>query len=225
VLVVEDDESVRRSTELLLARAGLEPTSVATGEHGLTILDAEEFDVVVLDLMLPGTDGFEVCRRVRRSSSVPIVMLTARAETADVVAGLELGADDYVTKPFDGAELIARIGAVLRRGDHDPQHPVLRSATLELCSKSFRVTKDGQPLDLTATEFRLLHELMRHAGQVMTRELLLELVWGYDCLGDSRLVDMAVKRLRQKLLDDARAPRLIATVRTIGYRFEEPTVR
>jgi DNA-binding response OmpR family regulator len=225
VLLVEDDESVRRSAELLLSRAGLAPAGVATGEAALTRLASEPFDLVLLDVMLPGADGFEVCRRVRQHSSVPIVMLTARGGVEDVVAGLELGADDYVIKPYDGAELVARIGAVLRRRDVATAPTVLRTATLELCSTSFRVTRHGEPLDLTATEFRLLYELMRHAGQVMTRELLLDLVWGYDYLGDSRLVDMAVKRLRQKLGDDARSPTLIATVRGVGYRFEAPVER
>jgi two-component system response regulator MtrA len=221
VLLVEDDASVRQSTTLLLERAGITVTDTETGEEALTRIARDPFDLLLLDVMLPGVDGFEVCRRVRRDSQVPIVMLTARGELHDIVAGLELGADDYVVKPFEGAELVARVRAVLRRNEVEPTTPSLRLAGLVIDPAAFRAEKDGRSLELTATEFRLLFELARHAGQVMTRELLLERVWGYDYLGDSRLVDMAVKRLRDKLDADKRAE-LISTVRGVGYRFERP---
>lgn len=220
VLLVEDDESVRRSTSLLLERAGIETAGAATGEEALTRLHQDRFDLVLLDVMLPGIDGFEVCRRMRRRSQVPIVMLTARGEVSDVVAGLELGADDYVVKPFDGAELVARTRAVMRRREPGVSEQAIVVSGVMVDPVAFEAAKDGVPLELTATEFRLLYELASHAGQVMTRDVLLDRVWGYDYLGDSRLVDMAVKRLRNKLDDDARRATLVTTVRGVGYRFE-----
>jgi two-component system response regulator MtrA len=222
VLLVEDDESVRRSTGLMLERAGLDIEGAANGEDALVDIARETFDLVLLDVMLPGIGGFEVCRRVRRFSQVPIVFLTARADVSDVVAGLELGADDYVVKPFEGAELIARVRAVLRRNEKEPAAPTIQVGEIVVDRAGFSATKHGVGLDLSATEFRLLVELTNHAGQVLTREMLLERVWGYDYLGDSRLVDMAVKRLRDKLEDDSRNPTYITTVRGVGYRFERP---
>ena len=218
VLLVEDDRSVRETATLLLERAGLRVTAVCDGREALERIAEQPFDLVVLDLMLPSVDGFEVCRTIRRDSQVAIVMLTARADTADVVAGLELGADDYLTKPFQGAELVARVRAALRRRTADSSAPRLRVQDLDIDAPGFRVTQSGRPVELTATEFRLLVELARNAERVVSREGLLERVWGYDYLGDSRLVDMAVKRLRDKLGDDPRNPRYIATVRGAGYR-------
>jgi two-component system response regulator MtrA len=220
VLLVEDDASVRQSTVMLLERAGIRVTDTDSGEAALQRFERDPHDLVLLDVMLPGIDGFEVCRQVRRTSQVPIVMLTARGELHDIVAGLELGADDYVVKPFEGAELVARVRAVLRRNDVEPATPAVTIAGIEIDPVAFRAQQDGRPLELTATEFRLLFELARHAGQVMTRELLLERVWGYDYLGDSRLVDMAVKRLRDKLDGEAGRRGIISTVRGVGYRFE-----
>jgi two-component system response regulator MtrA len=220
VLIVEDDPSVRESTALVLERAGLEVTGAENGETALDLLHGDGFDAVVLDLMLPGIDGFEVCRRLRKRTGVPVIMLTARADVRDVVAGLELGADDYIVKPFDGIELVARLRATMRRVQTDGSDTVMRFGELEIDPGAFRVTLYDEPVDLTAMEFRLLAELARHPGQVLTRDLLLDRVWGYDYLGDSRLVDMAVKRLRAKLHDDALEPRYIATVRGVGYRFE-----
>ena len=218
VLVVEDDRSVRETATLLLERAGLRVTAVADGRQALEEVAGHRFDLILLDLMLPSVDGFEVCRTIRRDSQVPIVMLTARSDTADVVAGLELGADDYLTKPFQAAELLARIRAALRRPTADGSITRLQVQDLDIDAVGFRVTQSGRAVDLTATEFRLLLELARSAEQVVSREDLLERVWGYDYLGDSRLVDMAVKRLRDKLGDDARDPRYITTVRGAGYR-------
>jgi len=165
--------------------------------------------------------GFDVCREVRRTSQVPVIMLTARADITDVVAGLELGADDYVTKPFEGAELVARARAVLRRRDPlDPPSAAIVAGDLRIEPDAFLVEQRGEKIDLTTTEFRLLVELTRRSGQVLSREILLDRVWGYDYLGDSRLVDMAVKRLRDKLGDDPRQPQYVTTIRGIGYRFE-----
>ena len=220
VLVVEDDPSVRETVTLLLERAGLWVTSVDDGPQALEQLGQHEFDLVLLDVMLPVVDGFQVCKTIRQDSQIPIVMLTARADTADVVAGLELGADDYLTKPFQGPELVARVRAALRRRDADPLAPHLRVQDLDIDASGFRLTQSGRPVELTATEFRLLVELASNTERVVSREGLLQRVWGYDYLGDSRLVDMAVKRLRDKLGDDPRNPRYISTVRGAGYRLD-----
>ena len=220
VLVVEDDRTVRETARLLLERAGLRVCAVEDGKDAVDAVARERFDLVLLDVMLPSLDGFDVCRAIRRESQIPIVMLTARADSVDVVTGLELGADDYVTKPFNGSELVARVRAALRRRTADPVPSRLAVADLDIDPSAFRVEQSGRLVELTATEFRLLVELATVPGRVLTRELLLERVWGYDYLGDSRLVDMAVKRLRDKLDDDPRCPRYIATVRGVGYRFE-----
>jgi two-component system response regulator MtrA len=169
--------------------------------------------------MLPLLDGLEVCREIRRESQIPIVMLSARSELHDVVVGLELGADDYVTKPFELPELVARIKAVLRRSTAGPSEGAISVAGLEIDPAGFSVRKGGEDVVLTATEFRLLLELARRPKQVFTRDLLLELVWNYEYLGDSRLVDVAVQRLRGKIEDDPAQPKLIQTVRGVGYRF------
>jgi DNA-binding response OmpR family regulator len=170
-------------------------------------------------VMLPSLDGLEVCREIRRESQMPIVMLSARSELHDVVVGLELGADDYVTKPFELPELVARIKAVLRRSTAVSGGGVISAGGLEIDPGAFSVRKGGEDVALTATEFRLLLELARRPKQVFTRDLLLELVWNYDYLGDSRLVDVAVQRLRGKIEDDPAQPKLIQTVRGVGYRF------
>lgn len=222
VLVVEDDASVREVASVLLRREGFDVECVVDGREALDALERSVFDLVLLDVMLPSLSGFDVCRRIRLTSQVPVVMLTARDDVTDIVAGLELGADDYITKPFDGAELVARVRAVLRRrsAGGDGEQGTLRVGDVEVDIGAFRAEVGGRALDLTATEFRLLAELASHPGQVASRERLLEEVWGYDYLGDSRLVDMAVKRLRDKLGDDPRRPRYISTVRGVGYRFE-----
>ena len=220
VLLVEDDRSIRETTELGLRQAGFRVTSVGDGREALVRFRREPYQLVILDLMLPTLDGFEVCREIRKESQVPIVMLSARTDTVDIVVGLELGADDYVTKPFEMAELVARGRAALRRTTEAPADPVIVVADLEIDPGAFRALKGGSELQLTATEFKLLHELARRPGQVFTRELLLERVWNYEYLGDSRLVDVAVQRLRAKIEDDPAHPQLITTVRGIGYRFE-----
>lgn len=222
VLLVEDDPSVREVTALGLGRAGFR---VDADEDGASALERvrrnpTRFDVVVLDLMLPSMDGFEVCREIRRLTRVPIVMVTAKTDLIDVVAGLEAGADDYVRKPFDVPELVARLRAMLRRSKEAPHGGALFIGDLEIDTRRVRVRKGQREIPLTATEFRLLVELAQRPGWVFTREVLLERVWDKDYLGDSRLVDMAIKRLREKLEDDPRRPHLIETVRGMGYRLE-----
>jgi len=221
ILVVEDDPSIREITQLGLARAGFKVTTAPDGRQGLLQFRRDPFDVVVLDVMLPEVDGFEVLRDIRRDSRVPVVMLTARTDTTDIVVGLELGADDYVTKPFEMPELVARLRAVLRRVAAPPPEPTLQLHDLEIDPVGFIVRKRGEEVVLTATEFRLLLEMARRPGQVFTRELLLQRVWNYDYLGDSRLVDVAVQRLRAKIEDDPAHPRMIRTVRGVGYRLEK----
>ena len=220
LLLVEDDPSIREIATLGLERAGFRVTATGDGRDALLRFRAGQFDLVVLDVMLPSLDGFEVCREIRRESQLPIVMLTARSELHDVVVGLELGADDYVTKPFELPELVARIKAVLRRSTAGPADSTISVDDLEIDPGGFSVRRRGEEVPLTATEFRLLLELARRPKQVFTRELLLELVWNYDYLGDSRLVDAAVQRLRAKIEDDPKEPKLVRTVRGVGYRFD-----
>jgi two-component system response regulator MtrA len=220
VLLVEDDPSIREIATLGLEQAGFRVTASGDGREGLMQFRQSPFDLVVLDVMLPSLDGFEVCREIRKESQTPIVMLTARSDLHDVVVGLELGADDYVTKPFELPELVARMKAVLRRSTAEPGDRVIAVDGLEIDPAGFTVKRGDQEIALTATEFKLLLELARRPKQVFTRELLLDLVWNYDYLGDSRLVDAAVQRLRAKIEDDPKQPKLIRTVRGVGYRFD-----
>jgi len=219
VLLVEDDPSIREVTTLGLEQSGFAVTSAGDGREGLIQFRQGRFDLVVLDVMLPSLDGFEVLREIRKDSQAPVVMLTARSDLHDVVVGLELGADDYVTKPFELPELVARMKAVLRRSTAEPEAGVIAADGLEIDPAAFTVRRGSEEIALTATEFRLLLELARRPKQVFTRELLLELVWNYDYLGDSRLVDAAVQRLRGKIEDDPKEPTLIRTVRGVGYKF------
>ncbi|MER7335818.1 MULTISPECIES: response regulator transcription factor [unclassified Micromonospora] len=218
VLVVEDDASIREVTALGLRRAGFRVDTAVDGREALAAWRARPPDLIVLDVMLPGLDGIEVCREIRRTSGVPILMLTARTDTVDVVVGLECGADDYLRKPFDLPELVARVRSALRRASTPVVAAVVEVAGLEIDPGSFVVRKDGREVALTATEFRLLRELARRPGQVFTREVLLERVWQHGYLGDSRLVDVAVQRLRAKIEDDPAHPRLVRTVRGAGYK-------
>jgi two-component system, OmpR family, response regulator MtrA len=219
VLLVEDDPSIREVTAIGLTAAGFAVTTAVDGVEALERYRNGTFDLVLVDIMLPRLDGYEVTRQIRRTSTVPIVMLTARSDTMDVVIGLEAGADDYVRKPFEVPELIARIRAALRRAGTSPDgQPALRLGPVEVDLGGRTASRDGQELSLTRTEFDLLVELIRHAGTVLSRDVLLDRVWGYDYLGDSRLVDVAIQRLRAKVEPDPAAPSLIQTVRGAGYK-------
>lgn len=220
ILFVEDDPSIREVTSRGLERSGFRVESEGDGRQALVRFRQGKFDLVLLDLMLPSLGGVEVCRFIRSESNIPVVMLTARSDTTDVVLGLEVGADDYMTKPFEMPELVARLRAVLRRSGGPPDGGKISVGDLEIDGDAFVATKGGEAIDLTTTEFKLLLELARARGKVKTREALLESVWDYDYLGDSRIVDMAVKRLRDKIEDDARVPSRIVTIRGVGYRLE-----
>ena len=218
VLLVEDDPAARQGLELALRRLGYGVRPAETGEAALNALVEGAADVVVLDVMLPGVDGFEVCRRLRRSSDVPVIMLTARSDDFDIVGGLEAGADDYVVKPVEPRVLDARIRAVLRRLARAGS-PAETYGELVIDRASLIVRRAGREVSLTPIELRLLLVLSGSPRQVFSREQLLELVWEHDYLGDSRLVDACVQRLRAKIEADTSEPRYIQTVRGFGYRF------
>jgi two-component system, OmpR family, response regulator MtrA len=218
VLLVEDDPAARQGLELGLRRLGYEMRLAETGEAALDGIGEATVDVVVLDVMLPGVDGFEVCRRLRRESEVPVIMLTARGDDFDIVAGLEAGADDYVVKPVEARVLDARIRAVLRRMARAGS-PAETYGELVIDRASLIVRRGGREVSLTPTELRLLLVLSGSPRQVFSREQLLDLVWEHDYLGDSRLVDACVQRLRAKIEADTAEPRYIQTVRGFGYRF------
>jgi two-component system response regulator RegX3 len=220
ILVAEDDLTLAETLAYNLRSEGFEPTITHTGLQALVASRRDRPDLILLDLMLPEMDGFEVCRIVRSESSVPIIMLTARAGETDAVVGLEMGADDYVTKPFRLRELMARINAALRRTSHVAEEPeTLISGNLTLQVAPRTVALNGHEVHLLPREFDLLHYLMRNPGVVLTRSRLLETVWGPDYLGDSRTVDVHVRRLRAKLEPDAGRPRSIQTVHGVGYVF------
>jgi DNA-binding response OmpR family regulator len=218
ILLVEDDPSVREAVAMALEGDGHRVTTAATGDEAVERWRQRRPGLVLLDVMLPGRDGFDVCRAIRAHDQVPIIMLTARSDPIDVVVGLESGADDYVTKPFETRVLLARIKAVLRRQERSPGEPVLRFGDLAIDPAGMTVTQGGVDLRLTPTELRLLLELARRPGQVFTRALLLERVWDYSYLGDSRLVDVCIQRLRAKVEADPSHPTLIQTVRGVGYK-------
>ena len=220
ILVVEDDARIRRVVALALTSEGFRVTEAETGEACLALLAGGSFDVILLDVMLPGRDGFDVCRSIRHQSEAPIIMVTARTDSHDVVAGLEAGADDYVTKPFVAKELSARIRALLRRASGSSTPGRVQAGDLEISPQNGLVLRRGSPVPLTRTEFGLLCELAATPGRVLSRELLLERVWGYDYFGDSRIVDAHIRRLRTKIEDDPAHPTRVLTVRGMGYQLQ-----
>jgi two-component system response regulator MprA len=215
ILVVDDDPRMLSMMRRVLEVDGYAVTVAPGGDEALEVLRSEAIDLLILDVMMPGLDGFEVCRMVRRESAIPILMLTARDEAIDKVTGLDCGADDYVVKPFDHDELAARVRALLRRLQ-PRQVEVLRFQDVEVVPSAREANRAGEPLELTAREFDLLELFMRHPRQVMTREQILQEVWGFDYLGDSNLVDVRIKYLRDKLEAGGRT-RVIQTVRGAGY--------
>ena len=219
VLVVEDDHRIALSMKLALEDEGYQVASVETAEDALDLFGSKTPDLVIVDLMLPGMDGFQLCRTLRNKSGVPIIIVTARSDSHPVVAGLEAGADDYVTKPFVVKELAARIRALLRRSQTtEDVAEVIKIGDIEIRVAEGVVTRAGEPVHLTRTEFRLLHELSQAPGHVFSREQLLERVWGYDYFGDGRLVDVHMRRLRTKVEPDPASPRYLVTMRGLGYK-------
>ena len=222
VLVVEDEESISDPLAYLLRQEGFEVAVAANGPDGLAEFDRGGADIVLLDLMLPGLPGTEVCRALRSRSAVPVIMLTARDSEVDKVVGLELGADDYVTKPFSSRELVARVRAVLRRrGEPEELQPAaLEAGPVRMDVDRHVVTAGGEPISLPLKEFELLEMLLRNAGRVLTRGQLIDRVWGADYVGDTKTLDVHVKRLRAKVEPDPANPRLLVTVRGLGYKLE-----
>ncbi|MDQ3640121.1 MAG: response regulator transcription factor [Actinomycetota bacterium] len=220
ILLVEDDESIRTQTAVLLEDEGYDVDQVATSDEAITRFERRAPDCVLLDVMLPDGNGFDICRALRSRSKVPIIMVTARTDTYDVVAGLEAGADDYVTKPFEMKELAARIRAMLRRArDHDSgDSRIALGGRVEIVPEEGVVRCDGEEVHLTSTEFRLLCELASTPGRLYSREALLESVWGYEYVGDTKLVDAHVHRLRSKIEQDPSNPKHVVTVRGLGYK-------
>ncbi len=220
VLIIEDEETYRETLGFLLQREGFEVALAADGAAGLAAFNAQGADIVLLDLMMPGLSGTEVCRQLRARSSVPIIMVTARDTEIDKVVGLELGADDYVTKPFSHRELVARIRAVLRRGqDAEPAADVVEAGGVRMDVERHETSVRGLPVQLALKEFELLELLLRNAGRVLTRGQLIDRVWGSDYVGDTKTLDVHVKRLRAKLEPDPANPVLLVTVRGLGYKF------
>jgi two-component system response regulator RegX3 len=223
VLVVEDEESYSDALSYMLRKEGFDVALAGTGPEALEQFERHGADIVLLDLMLPGLPGTEVCRQLRQVSSVPVIMVSAKDAEVDKVVGLELGADDYVTKPFSPRELVARIRAVLRRGvEPDPAPMTLEAGNVRMDVERHVVTVDGGEVRLPLKEFELLEMFLRNTGRVLTRGQLIDRVWGADYVGDTKTLDVHVKRLRAKLEPDPAHPRHLVTVRGLGYKFEAP---
>lgn len=224
ILVIDDEIAIRDLIELVLKRENYQVKTAENGMIGLMELNSFHPDLVLLDLMLPDYSGYDLCREIVKKSTIPVIMLSAKNETIDKVLGLELGAEDYVTKPFDNRELIARIKVVLRRYEtsdqvkNDNKKPII-CGELEIDLETKRVLKKGNQISLTAKEFKILETLSKRPQKIFTRDELLEIIWGYDYLGDSRSVDMTIMRLRKKLEDDSENPRYIKTIYGFGYQF------
>jgi two-component system alkaline phosphatase synthesis response regulator PhoP len=225
ILVVDDEQTIVNTVQAYLEQEGYAVHTAFDGPTALKAARTFQPDLIVLDIMLPGMDGIEVLRRLRQESDVYVLMLTAKTEETDRIVGLTVGADDYLTKPFSPRELVARVKAILRRErDVGAGEVVLVFRRLRIDPSAHQVWRDDQLVELTSTEFELLHALARHRGRVLSREQLIEQVWGYDYYGDERVVDVHVGRMRKKLEDDPENPTLIATVRGAGYRFEDEPV-
>ncbi|MBS5280672.1 MAG: response regulator transcription factor [Butyricicoccus pullicaecorum] len=221
ILVVEDEQDIATIIDFNLKRSGFDTLMAYDGPTGLKLALENAPDLILLDVMLPGMDGFEICRRVREKSQVPIIMLTAREEESDKILGLELGADDYVTKPFSNRELIARIKANMRRfsAAEVPQEKTDAGVGLSISEEDTAAYKDGKPIDLSVREFDILSYLAAEPGRVVSREELMEKVWGFEYYGDLRAVDVAIRRLREKIEDEPAQPKYIITKRGLGYYF------
>lgn len=227
ILVVDDEQPIADILKFNLEKEGYQVVCAYDGDEAVELAESEKPDLILLDIMLPNRDGNEVCREIRKTQSVPIIMLTAKDSEIDKVLGLELGADDYVTKPFSNRELIARVKANLRRQQQLPDDQVKTTKDIEIGNliihpDAYSVTRNGDQIELTHREFELLHYLARHIGQVMTREHLLETVWGYDYFGDVRTVDVTVRRLREKIEEEPSNPAWIVTRRGVGYYLRNP---
>lgn len=225
ILIIEDESSFSEALSFLLEKEGYSTAIAETGKDGLAIFNSEIFDLVLLDLMIPGISGIDVCRTIRSSSQVPIIMLTAKDTEIDKVVGLELGADDYVTKPYSSRELVARIKAVLRRGSLDSDASSTTAGIHEIAGirmdvDRHQVSVNGTAISLPLKEFELLEFLLRNAGRVLTRGQLIDRVWGGDYYGDTKTLDVHIKRLRSKIENDPANPVLIQTIRGLGYKFE-----
>jgi two-component system, OmpR family, response regulator RegX3 len=220
VLLIDDEEGFGEALEYQLGREGYDVDRITDGAEGLNRFRTSGADLVLLDLMLPGMPGEDICKEIRRASNVPIIMLTARDAEIDKVVGLELGADDYVTKPFSSRELLARIKAVLRRSSSEgPSEGVLEGGGIRLDPERFEVTVNGEQVHLPRKEFELLELLMENAGRVLTRETLIDRIWGSDYFGDTRTLDVHIKRLRAKCELDSHSPKHLVTIRGLGYKF------
>ncbi|GCF73994.1 DNA-binding response regulator [Bacillus cereus] len=227
ILVVDDEKPIADILKFNLEKEGFEIVMAHDGDEAIEKANEEQPDMVLLDIMLPGKDGLEVCREIRKSSEMPIIMLTAKDSEIDKVLGLELGADDYVTKPFSTRELLARVKANLRRHQQGgaaekEENTEMVIGPIVINSNAYSVTKREESIELTHREFELLHYLAKHLGQVMTREHLLQTVWGYDYFGDVRTVDVTVRRLREKIEDNPSHPTSIVTRRGVGYYLRDP---
>ena len=224
ILVVDDEQSIVELIKFNLEKEDWQVVTAYDGDEALDVFRREKPDLVLLDIMLPIKDGWQVCKELRETSSVPIIMLTAKGDEPDKIKGLEIGADDYVTKPFSPKELIARVRVALRRASTaaPPSEHVVTLQGLRIDIDRHQVTLDGEPLVLTPKEFDLLLLLVQNKGKVLTRDMLLEKVWGYDYGGETRTVDVHIRRLRQKMGEDPSRPRYIHTVHGVGYKVEEP---
>jgi two-component system alkaline phosphatase synthesis response regulator PhoP len=232
ILVVDDEESILTLLKFNLEKSGFQVITSLDGREALRIIELEKPDLVVLDLMLPGLDGMEVLKTLRQEkNNTPVLMLTAKNDELDKILGLELGADDYLTKPFSPREVIARVKAILRRSkhshaDHETENDEeIKIGELIIYPERYQAILRGEELELTVKEFELLFYLVKNKGRVLTREQLLNHVWNYDYLGDSRIVDVHVSHLREKIEEDSKQPRYIKTVRGVGYKLEEPIDR